>query len=159
MPDLESVPVLHHIAVQTDNLDNSISWYEDFFGGRLTWATDIFSDLTVSRLPGVVRMAELAVGAAHFHLFERGTPADRRAAPDAPRFQHVCLSVETPAELRTWRSRWLELSASHRYAFVDPEQPTEIVTDAQGTQSFYCLDVNGLEFEFTCIGGAVGENA
>jgi hypothetical protein len=30
---------------------------------------------------------------------------------------------------------------------------TDIVVDADGGASFYALDVNGLEFEFTCLPG------
>ena len=29
------------------------------------------------------------------------------------------------------------------------ERATDIVTDKDGVQSFYCRDVNGLEYEFT----------
>ncbi len=68
-------------------------------------------------------------------------------------FQHLCLSVASPAELSLWRNRWDALYESGRYAFLRPDQPTEIVVDADGVRSFYCFDVNGLEFEFTHVPG------
>ncbi|WP_031068418.1 VOC family protein [Streptomyces sp. NRRL WC-3742] len=149
-----AAPDFHHIALQTFDLDNSIAWYRDYFGCHPTWATDKFSELTRSRLPGILRMAEVALGPAHFHLFEREEPAGT-TPPSATgiQFQHVCLSLDAPADLPVWRERWNELFASGRYVFLRPEEPTEIVVDDMGTHSFYCLDVNGLEFEFTCVTG------
>jgi hypothetical protein len=63
----------------------------------------------------------------------------------------VCLAAGSGDELLLLRGRWLDLFVSGRYAFARDDQPTEIVTDADGTQSFYALDVNGLEFEFSYV--------
>lgn len=146
-----SVPVLHHVGVQTNDLANSLAWYRDFFGGGVSWSLDIFSDLTRSRLPGIERLVELVVGDLRIHLFQR--PGRQAPAPghSLTQFQHVCLATGSAAELREWRERWLALYAGGRYRFALSDGPTEVVTDADGTQSFYAFDVNGLEFEFTYL--------
>ncbi|WKX68678.1 hypothetical protein [Streptomyces sp. XD-27] len=68
-------------------------------------------------------------------------------------FQHVCLAAGSAEKLREWRDRWLRLFDSGRYRFALTDGPTDIVTDADGTQSFYVFDVNGLECEFTHLSG------
>ncbi|WP_285761510.1 VOC family protein [Nocardiopsis ansamitocini] len=142
---------MHHIAIQTTDLANCTSWYQDFFGCRATWSTDEFSELTRERLPGITRMAEVVVGATRFHLFERISPAPHGAGANATEFQHLCMAVESPAALDAWRRKWTELHRSGRYAFLRADPPSETVVDKDGVESFYCLDVNGLEFEFTYV--------
>lgn len=142
---------LHHIAVESGDLDNSVRWYEDFFGAEATWSTDRFSALTRGRLPGVARLTEVVAGGLRFHLFERTGGPVSPPAGDGTRFQHVCLVVGSSADLEQWRARWHELRDSGRYTYASAEPPTDIVVDDQGTASFYCLDVNGLEFEFTHV--------
>ncbi len=145
-----TVPVFHHVGIQTTDLDNAVAWYEDFFGGRRSWSLTEFTPLTESRLPGIRALTEVVVGNLRIHLFERdGDPA----VPEQSRtqFQHVCVSVGDPAELASLRRRWFELYGSGRYAFALSEQATGIVNDHDGVQSFYALDVNGLEFEFTYV--------
>lgn len=142
-------PNLHHIGVQTPDLANSLAWYREFLGCEPTWTAETFSELTRRRLPGVVRLTEVVVGDFRLHLFERAAGDGDR--DDLARFQHLCVAVATAAELRDRRDRWFELFASGRYRFAEPEPPTEIVVDDRGVQSFYCLDVDGLEFEFTFL--------
>lgn len=146
-----ATPYIHHIGVQTADLDNCISWYQDFFGCRVQWSTDSFSPLTRSRLPGISRLTEVAIAGTRFHLFERqGFEEQAQEQPDGgTHVQHVCLAAGSAPELLTWRRRWIELFESGRYTFRRQEYPTELVTDAQGNKSFYCFDVNGLEFELT----------
>ncbi|NYI04683.1 VOC family protein [Allostreptomyces psammosilenae] len=148
MDRADAPPVLHHVAVQTWDLDNCTAWYQDFLGCRATWSTSTFSELTRGRLPGITRMTEVTLGTTRFHLFER-TGDDGATPAGAAQFQHVCLAAHTPEALRGWRERWLALHSSGRYDFRRPEPPTPVVVDDRGVQSFYCLDVNGLEFEFT----------
>ncbi len=150
MSAITSTPGVHHIGVQTPDLANSTAWYQDFFGAEPTWTTDRFSALTSSRLPGVTRLTELALGDFRFHLFER--PSDP-GSEESIRFQHVCMTVETPQALTAWREKWIRLYESRRYRHLRPDQPTDIVVDDEGNQSFYCFDVNGLEFEFTWLPG------
>jgi catechol 2,3-dioxygenase-like lactoylglutathione lyase family enzyme len=140
----------HHVGIQTNDLDNCVSWYEDFLGCRRVWSLDRFSQLTRSRLPGIRTLTELALGDVRLHLFER-----RGRIPDPTestiQFQHFCLCVNEPGALRELRRRWIELYESGRYLFTVHEPPTDVVTDDDGVQSFYAFDVNGLEFEFTYV--------
>lgn len=142
-------PVMHHVAVQTADLDNAVSWYVDYFHCQQKWSTSTFSPITLSRLPGMRRVTELALGDMRFHLFERAGAGELPAQADAALFQHLCLSADSSANLRQWRTHWIDLHASGRYSFVRPEQPSDIVIDDDGVESFYFFDTNGLEFEFT----------
>lgn len=140
---------LHHVGIQTNDLQNSLAWYQDFLGFRATWSQSTFSEVTRSRLPGIRRLAEVALGDVRVHLFER----DGRPAPppgdSLTQFQHVCIGVDSPAMLTTLRERWIDLYRSGRFSFAVPDQPTGVLTDDDGVMSFYAYDVNGLEFEFT----------
>lgn len=152
---LTGIPHLHHIAVQTADLDNSVSWYKDFFGCRTTWTLATFSALTLSRLPGITRLTEMVVGEFRVHLFERdperaGSETSRQNVAKT-QFQHVCMRVGSREELERWRQHWRDLFASGHYTFALSEQPTNIVRDEDGVDSFYALDVNGLEYEFTYV--------
>ncbi|WP_328912419.1 MULTISPECIES: VOC family protein [unclassified Streptomyces] len=141
----------HHIGIQTADLDNCLAWYLDYFGARETWTLHRFSELTRSRLPGITRLTEVLVGDARFHLFERTGQDGRPPGDNTARFQHTCLEAESPEQLHSWRERWIELHDSGRYSFARSEGPTRIDVDADGVQSFYTYDVNGLEFEFTYV--------
>ena len=144
---------IHHVGVQTADLVNCVSWYREFFGARRNWTLDSFSGLTRSRLPGIVRLVVMAFGSIRFHLFECSgevTGGDHAEA----RFQHLCLAVPSPQALQDWRARWLAVHRTGRFTFVVEEFPSEIATDSRGVQSFYAVDVNGLEFEFTWIPGS-----
>jgi catechol 2,3-dioxygenase-like lactoylglutathione lyase family enzyme len=149
--DTLAVPAFHHIGIQTNDLDNALTWYGDFLGLRASWTLDHFSELTTSRLPGIKRLTEVVVGSVRLHLFERpGAPASKPGESLA-QFQHVCLAVDSPDDLISLRNRWIDLFRSGRYAFALTDQPSEVVTDDDGVQSFYTYDVNGLEFEFSYV--------
>lgn len=140
----------HHVGVQTNDLENSLSWYEAFLGCRRSWTLDHFSDLTRSRLPGIRTLTEIVVGEVRLHLFERpGRAPD--PAESAVQFQHLCLHVATAEDLARLRQRWIELFRSGRYSYASGAQPTDVVADSDGIQSFYTYDVNGLELEFTYV--------
>lgn len=141
----------HHVGLQVTDLANSLSWYRDFFGARENWSTSEFSPLTRSRLPGVTRLTEVAINGFLLHLFERADGGEADPCRNEAQFQHVCLAVSSPGELRAWRRRWLELFESGQYTFAYTDYPSEIIRDANGAESFYCFDVNGLEFEITHI--------
>jgi catechol 2,3-dioxygenase-like lactoylglutathione lyase family enzyme len=153
LDDNRDTPVFHHIAVQTADFRRSVAWYQEFFGCELAWTLDEFSELTTSRLPGITELAELTAGTMRFHVFSRGDRLDRPPPRETQQFQHLCVSAASADALRAWRNRWLEIYGSKRYAFAIPEPATEIVTDADGVQSFYCHDINGLEYEFTYVPG------
>jgi catechol 2,3-dioxygenase-like lactoylglutathione lyase family enzyme len=143
-------PRFHHVGIQTNDIDNCAAWYTQFLGCWPAWSLDRFSELTRSRLPGITMLTEMVVGDVRLHLFERpGRAAD--PAESAVAFQHFCFGVDEPDDLPELRRRWIELYESGRYTFASTEQPTEVVTDDDGVQSFYALDVNGLEFEFTYV--------
>lgn len=142
---------VHHIAIQTNDLDNAASWYEAFLGCRRAWTLASFSPLTQSRLPGIRRLSELLVGDIRLHLFERDGRGASAPLESVTQFQHIGVRVDDAAALAALRARWIELYECGRFAFAFGEQPTEIVTDSDGVQSFYAYDVNGLEFEFTYI--------
>lgn len=144
-------PRLHHIAIQTRNLENCRVWYQDFFGCHVSWSLSAFNELTLSRLPGITQLIEVVVGDLRFHLFERDRNCVHDSTMGAAQFQHVCISVDSHFELDNWRHRWLDLFASGRYEFALPDPPTDVVVDASGVESFYAFDVNGLEFEFTYV--------
>ncbi|MEV5173807.1 VOC family protein [Streptomyces flaveolus] len=152
-PPVHLVPAMHHLGVQTRDLDNSLAWYKDFFGCAETWTLTTFSDLTRSRLPGITRLTEISVADVRFHLFERAGHDPALPGGNKAQFQHVCLATGSPEELRAWRDRWIGLYRSGRYDFATDEQPTDIVVDADGVHSCYLFDPNGLEFEFTYVPG------
>ncbi|MEU5019256.1 VOC family protein [Streptomyces angustmyceticus] len=139
------------MGVQTADLDNCFDWYQEFFDAEKKWELDRFSELTLSRLPGIRKLIELAVGEIRLHLFDRAGHNGRTADDDGFVFQHVCIQVATPQELAERRRRWIELYESGRFTFARPEMPTEIVVDDDGVQSLYLLDVNGLEYELSYI--------
>ncbi|MFY1652847.1 VOC family protein [Solwaraspora sp. WMMB762] len=145
-------PRFHHVGVQTNDLDNSVRWYSEFLGCEQVWVLDRFSELTRSRLPGIRTLTEMVVGEVRIHLFERpGQAAD--PGQSAVQFQHFCFRVHDPDELVTTRQRWIDLYKSGRFWFALDEQPTDIVVDDDGIQSFYAYEVNGLELEFTYLPG------
>ncbi len=94
----------------------------------------------------------MLVGDVRFHLFDRDG-CGKPPPAEARQFQHLCMAVDSPDGLREMRRRWIELRDSGRYRFAVPDGPTDVVTDADGVQSFYAYDVNGLEFEFTYVPG------
>jgi catechol 2,3-dioxygenase-like lactoylglutathione lyase family enzyme len=140
---------IHHVAVQTADLDNSTEWYVDFFSGRITHTVEKFMPLITRRLPGISKLVEVTFGAIRFHLFTCGAECDQLPLADATQFQHICMSVDSAESLHAWRSRWQKMYSSGRYTFAFPaSHATEIITDPQGAQSFYAFDPNGLEYEF-----------
>lgn len=143
---------LHHVAVQTADMDNTARWYRDFFDDcESNWELEEFSELTRSRLPGVRRMIELQVGALRFHVTERsGVRALYGEAP-AALFQHCGLLVSGVDDLSRLRDKWVALFQSGDYEFERPDPPSEVAFDADGVGSLYVLDPNGLEFEFTYV--------
>lgn len=138
---------LHHVAIQTRDLRNCAAWYRSFLDLRENWTTSVFSETTLCRLPGIVRLTEVGSDVLRLHIFELAdaTPGDRSRRGQ---FQHVCLAVAAATELRRIRQRWIELFESGTYRFSHREHPTEIAVDDTGTENFYCLDVDGLELEF-----------
>ncbi|MFH8445911.1 VOC family protein [Streptomyces sp. NPDC018026] len=139
------------MGVQTADLANCLGWYQEFFDAEQKWELSRFSDLTLSRLPGIRKLIEVAIGDVRLHLFDRAGHNGRTANEDGFLFQHLCVQVATPQELVDRRRRWVEIYKSGRYSFARSEMPTEIVVDDDGVQSLYLLDVNGLEYELSYV--------
>jgi catechol 2,3-dioxygenase-like lactoylglutathione lyase family enzyme len=148
---LSAAPRLHHVAIQTPDLDNTVSWYGAFLGCRQAWSLSEFSQLTHSRLPGIRRLTELVIGNERLHLMERAGRPATSPRDSIVQFHHLCLAVGAPEDLVALRQRWLELFHSGRYEFALTDLPTEVVVDSDGVQSFYAYDCNGLEWEFTYV--------
>lgn len=147
---------LHHVAIQTADLEASIAWYQEFLGAQVSWTLDRFSALTQERLPGISLLAEVTLRSVRFHMFTCGG-ADAMPPPDhGNRVQHVCLQVDSPSALHTLHQRWHEIRRSGRYTFVGPADATDVVVDEDGVMSFYANDTNGIEFEISYLPGERG---
>lgn len=153
MNQLDITPNFNHIAIQTDDVDSTIRWYEEFIGTTVEWQLDSFSPLTNARLPGIKKLVELKKGDLRFHVFDRAQHTQEGPRPLDFQFQHVGVTVDRPDHLVELRERWLRLRESSELRFNRDEPPSEIVRDADGMQSLYLLDPNGLEFEFIYFPG------
>lgn len=150
---LDIAPTLNHVAIQTDDVQSTISWYEKFIGASVEWSLDTFSPLTNERLPGIRKLVELKTGDVRFHVFDRAQHTQQGPPPLDFQFQHVGLAVQQPHELVELRERWLRLRASEDFRWHRDEPPSDIVVDDEGMQSLYVLDPNGLELEFVYFPG------
>jgi catechol 2,3-dioxygenase-like lactoylglutathione lyase family enzyme len=142
---------IDHLAVQTANMDACVRWYKEFFGCTESWTMEEFAPLSHKRLPGLLRVTELATPSLKFHIFTRRHGQHEPSVAEANQFQHVCVRVDSPAQLRRWRDRWFALLPAYRGLFAVAEPASEIDIDARGVHSFYARDINGLEYEFTCL--------
>lgn len=149
MDRTEITPKFNHVAIQTDDVDGTARWYEQFLGATVEWSLESFSPLTSARLPGIRKLVELKAGDVRFHVFDRAGHSHHGPAPLDFQYQHVGLAVERPEQLVELRERWLRVRRSADVRWSRNEQPTDIVTDADGMQSLYVLDPNGLELEFS----------
>lgn len=148
MNRLDLAPKFNHIAIQTDDVDATIWWYEEFLGATMEWSLDSFSSLTHARLPGIKRLVELKKGDLRFHVFDRTEHTQEGPRPLDFQFQHVGIAVERPAQLVELRERWLRVRETADVRWQRDEPPSDIVIDADGMRSLYVLDPNGLELEF-----------
>ena len=57
------------------------------------------------------------------------------------------MEVDDPAQIPVARDRWFRLYHSGRFNFRCETLPTEVILEDDGSQTFYFLDVDGLEFE------------
>lgn len=147
-PDVDYSPQFNHIAIQTDDVEGTTRWYENYLGATVQWTMDTFSDLTTDRLPGISRLVEVKAGNLRLHVFDR-QGNDLSAPQDLQhRFQHLGATVEHAEQLTYLRERWFEVRDSGDYRWQRDDEPSEIVVDSQGMQSLYVFDPNGLEFEF-----------
>jgi catechol 2,3-dioxygenase-like lactoylglutathione lyase family enzyme len=150
---LDLAPKFNHIAIQTDDVDSTIRWYEEFLGATVEWSLDTFSSLTHARLPGIRKLVELKKGELRFHVFDRAEHSQDGPRPLDYQFQHVGITVDEPEQLVELREEWLRVRGDKGIRWNRDEPPSDIVTDADGMQSLYVLDPNGLELEFIYFPG------
>lgn len=137
-----------HLAIQVRDVNQTISWYTAFFDGRVSWRMDGgFSETTTSRLPSIRSLVELRVGAVTFHIFDSDVGDRCPADIKHPNYQHFGIVVPTSRELHDMRARWFALRDTMAAFPADCSVATEIITENDGTELFYCTDPNGLEFE------------
>ena len=148
---MSSNPIFHHIAIQTKDMINCVSWYQEFFGCKKNWSLNKFSNLTLTRLPGIRELVELEIGNIKLHIFDRESVSDNLIPEQAAQFQHFCITVPQKSDLVQYREKWDRLAESGRFHFAKWEAPSDIVIDSDGVASLYLLDVNGLEFELCYI--------
>lgn len=142
---------VHHIGVQTADIDATLEWYTEFFQrGTTNWTLDRFSELTRSRLPGISRLVEFQIDNVRFHFYDR-EHIDQDARVPGPMFQHCGLAVPSADALPRYRQRWFEVARSGRFTAPLWSDPSEVVFDQDGVGSLYVEDINGLEIELTYI--------
>lgn len=153
MNALAIAPKVHHVAIQTDDVESTVTWYEEFLGAEAQWTLTTFSPLTHSRLPGIEKLVELKAGDVRFHIFDRTGHTQHGPGPRDYQFQHIGIVVDRHEDLVELRERWLRLREREDMRWSRDEQPSEIVVDDGGMESLYVLDPNGLEMEFIHFSG------
>jgi len=146
-------PQFNHVAIQTDDVDSTVTWYREFLGATVEWSLDRFSPLTHARLPGIRKLVEVRVGDVRFHVFDRERHDRTGPGPLNYQFQHVGILVDGPERLVELRERYLAVRQRVDLTWQRDESPSDIVVDDDGMQSLYVLDPNGLELEFIHLPG------
>ncbi|MFF3226890.1 VOC family protein [Nocardia suismassiliense] len=154
MHGLDIAPRFHHLAIQTDDVDSTIRWYQEFLGATVEWSLASFSPLTLERLPGIEKLAELKKGDVRFHVFDRAGHSKDTPDPLGYQYQHVGITVDRAEDLVALREQWLKARQAIDIHWTRDDPPSDIVTDPDGMQSLYVLDPNGLELEFVYFPGA-----
>ena len=141
--------LFNHVAIQVNDLENTLSWYQYFFKCKINWELTKFSQLTIQRLPGIRKIIEIENDFFRFHLFDRinTSPIERNCI----QYQHICFSVDNPIKIDKIKKEWQELFDSKKFRFADNSHITDKIVDGKGVESLYFTDVNGLEFEVTYI--------
>lgn len=145
--------IFDHLAVQIPHtrLKNTVDWYTDFFGCQQNWAQySSFEPLTHERIPGIQSIVELECSAFRFHIFGRD-PINEFTVNSYIQNHHIGFSVTNSFEIDEIERKWNTLYDSRKYNFVKDAYITEKMIDTLGIESIYFTDVNGLEFEVTCV--------
>lgn len=139
---------LDHIAIQTNDFDNTISWYKDFLACEEKWYKKR-EELPVAiqnRMPYSSQLMELQTSEIRFHIFDIVVPFSEQSRK-ALQIEHYCLEVDTLDELHQLRSRWIELFQSGKYSFMRNDMVSEVIPSSHGMNGFYAHDPNGIELE------------
>ncbi len=91
---------IHHVALNTANLDRMLAFYRDVIGfevvAEAAWRGDPQIDAVVGLKGSAARQLMLRSGNAYLELFEYSAPAARAADPLRPcdrGYTHLCLDV------------------------------------------------------------------
>ena len=139
---------LDHIAIQTDNFDNTVQWYKDFFSCQATWdrTWEQLPQGIQARMPLATQLVELQVDTVRFHIFDIKENYEN-ASTNVLQYQHFGIVVDTREELDFLKDHWIQLYQSGKYQFKCATMPTDIIPSPGGLVCFYAFDPNGLEFE------------
>jgi hypothetical protein len=81
--------LFNHVAIQVNNLKNTVEWYKDFFDCKVNWELEKFSLLTIERLPGIRKLVEVESSFFRFHLFDRANLVEIIES-NCLQYQHIC---------------------------------------------------------------------
>lgn len=140
---------LDHIGIQTNNFENTVKWYEDFFGCKQMWykKKEDLPEAIQRRMPLAYQLVELQKNDLKFHVFDLENPEYATQPKNALFMEHFCVEVETFEELKDLRKHWISLFESGNYTFQRENMPTEIIPSSHGMQGFYAHEPNGIELE------------
>lgn len=143
---------IHHAAVVVSDLDRSIAFYTDLFGGDVALRIDDIEDPRIARLQGVARLrmsiAMIAFGPVRFELIQFDDPVGRGEAPRSIDLGCAHLAFEV-ADVEAAYARL-------RSEDVDFEAPPVHLEEgpAAGWVIFYGRDPDGNRFEVLQTVGA-----
>ncbi|WP_421336867.1 VOC family protein [Aeromonas veronii] len=130
---------IDHVGIQLKNLEGAIDWYKYIFNCQVEWELSSFSELTRSRLPGIVKLVELSADSVKLHLFEREV---NDGGNSSSQFQHVAIELASKHCIESIRERVKSCGVDNSYKSL-----SEIVVDNGGVASCYFQDPEGNEFE------------
>jgi len=135
---------LHHVGITVSDLDRSLRFYADVFGGELEWQIEGEGEgvEAISRVPGgSMRVASLKLPYGRLELFEWRNPPGRANDRDLNDIgaTHICFEVD---DLDAAYARLQELEVPCWY-------PPQDVTEGPlaGLRFFYFEDPDGLKVE------------
>ena len=139
---------IDHIAIQTDNFDNTVRWYKDYFCCKVNWhrTWEQLPAAIQKRMPFATQLVELQTSQVRFHIFDINKKS-ARTSQSALQYQHFALVVDSSEKLDYLRNLWISLYQSGRYQFKKPMMPTDMIVSSNDMCCFYAVDPNALEFE------------
>ena len=137
---------LHHTAIVVHDLDRSIAFYEQFFGGQVETILRNIEDPQIAQLHQLedirFTLAYVGFGATRLELFAFERPTDGQTFADRANdfgVRHICFAVSDVAAA-------YERMKAEGVRFTRP--PYSIPDgDAQGTVLAFCEDPDGTRVE------------
>jgi catechol 2,3-dioxygenase-like lactoylglutathione lyase family enzyme len=139
-------PSLHHTAIAVHDLDVSIAFYRDIFGGEVEAIITDVDDVEVAQLHALesarFTLAFVRFGPTRLELFQFAEPEDAKEITARAHdfgIRHICFEI---ADVRATYER---LTA----AGVRFTRPPHVIThgDAAGTVLAFCFDPDGNRVE------------